>query len=447
MLVCGHYAPYGSPVCPHIRPHLEPWQKYVKWYVGAGLDVELICSECADRRGHGADISVDLMCEECFDNATNEVAYQIGVRGTPEIRTRSKPFDFTLREIATPSSLGSIIDLAPIVSGLNSIWLLLGEDGAISRFDAEIGDSVPLASSSVPSEPGHKAWAGHQLRRRLHASKRGDFAAVVNDYGHHGQVIDLATGKVTKALDGGDYHPETVPFSLAFAESNGGTLVIHRTAWNRLDISDPSTGKLLTERRPTSYQRGEERPEHYLDYFHGALHISPNGELIVDDGWIWHPVGIPTVWSLERWVTENVWESEGGSTKRDICARDYYWDHAIVWLTDSKVVVGGIGDDDNDMIDGARIFDIAGYGDIGPNWRQDSHWAQEVASFAGPAGTFFADGELLFSSDAAGLSRWDPVDGARTGLVPNFHPTRQHPGTTELAELSEGVLRLWRAKS
>ncbi|MGL5830270.1 MAG: hypothetical protein ACRC0L_11980 [Angustibacter sp.] len=52
-------------------------------------------------------------------------------------------------------------------------------------------------------------------------------------------------------LDGGDYRPETVPFSLAFAEyagapgRAGGTVVIHRTAWNRL--------------------------EHHLDYFHGAL--------------------------------------------------------------------------------------------------------------------------------------------------------------------------------
>jgi len=78
------------------------------------------------------------------------------------------------------------------------------------------------------------------LRRRLHVSWRGDFAAVVNDYGRHGQVLDLRSGRVTMMLDGGDYHPETVPFSLAFFEARGRPVVIHRSDWNRLDLSDPA---------------------------------------------------------------------------------------------------------------------------------------------------------------------------------------------------------------
>jgi hypothetical protein len=62
--------------------------------------------------------------------------------------------------------------------------------------------------------------------------------------------------------DGGNYYAETVPFSFAFAVVRGREVAIHRTAWNRLDVSDPSTGKLLTARNPTNYQRGEERPVH-----------------------------------------------------------------------------------------------------------------------------------------------------------------------------------------
>jgi len=147
-----------------------------------------------------------------------------------------------------------------------------------------------------------------------------------------------------------------VPFSFAFADVNGRVIAIHRTAWNRLDFSDSATGKLLSVRGPTSYRSGQERPEHYLDYFHGALYVSPSGTHILDDGWVWHPVGSPTCWSLERWLTDNVWESEDGPTRKDVCAREYYWDHGMVWLDDTRVVVGGIGDDDIEIVAGARIF-------------------------------------------------------------------------------------------
>src|SRR6185436_11489813 len=126
-------------------------------------------------------------------------------------------------------------------------------------------DWVRLAHSSVPPEPDHKPRGGHLLRRRLYASNEGEFAGIVNDYGRYGQVIDLRTGKVTIALDGGEYYPETVPFSFAFADVQGRVVAIHRTAWNRLDISDPLSGDLITKRDPTSYRSGETQPEHYLD--------------------------------------------------------------------------------------------------------------------------------------------------------------------------------------
>jgi hypothetical protein len=63
-------------------------------------------------------------------------------------------------------------------------------------------------------------------------------------------------------LDNGGSHAETVPFSLAFACHRGQDVVIHRTAWNRLDVSDPATGRLLTARGPTGCGWGEATPEH-----------------------------------------------------------------------------------------------------------------------------------------------------------------------------------------
>lgn len=360
----------------------------------------------------------------------------------PVIRTRSEPFPTGIRETGLPPELGAIVDMAPVTLERASTWLLLAESGVIARLDADTGEWSRLATTTVPPEPEHKPWRNHVLRRRLHASADGAFAAVVNDYGRHGQIIELRSRQVTATLDGGDYHPETVPFSFAFTRSRGRVVAIHRTGWNRLDLSDAATGARLSERGPTSYQRDEEQPAHYLDYFHGALHVSPGGVRVADDGWIWHPVGMVTTWALEPWMT-NAWESEDGPSKRDVCARDYYWDHAVTWLTDEIVAVGGLGDDDDEMVDGARIFDVTQTGDPGERWSFQA--AREFTSFPGPAGLFFSDETSLFSSDDVGLSRWDPTNGARTGHLAGFRPTHQHRGAGELAQVSDGALVRWRS--
>ena len=78
----------------------------------------------------------------------------------------------------------------------------------------------------------------------------------MHDYGRYGRVYDLAGGRCTLELDAGAAHEETVPFSFAFAEHRGRTVAIHRTDWNRLDVSDAASGALLTERGPTNYRPG-----------------------------------------------------------------------------------------------------------------------------------------------------------------------------------------------
>jgi hypothetical protein len=408
----------------------------VKWYTGVGLEAELLCVPCADGRENGVLAETATVCEECFEYATTEVGDLIGSRGKPQFRVRREDFADCIRETTIPEQVGSIVDIAPIQCGGRSVWLMLADGGVLIRFDADSGDLDRVASVDVPAEPDHKPWCGHVLRRRLHASACGKFAAVVNDFGRYGRVVDLATGRVTLALDGGDYHPETVPFSFAFAEINGRIVAIHRTAWNRLDVSDPATGVLLSVRGPTGYRQGEARPEHYLDYFHGAIYVSPRCSRIVDDGWIWHPVGVPSTWSLDRWLSDNVWESEGGDTKKHLCFRNYYWNHGFTWIDESRVAVGGIGDDDRLMVDGARIFDVTS----SDKTRTCFNSGLELIEFSGPAGAFFSDGIWLYSSDKSGLSRWDFRDGARTGHLPTFKPTHHHRSAGELVQLFDGKL-------
>ena len=404
------------------------------------MNNELICVPCADRREQQIPIAVESICQECFTYATTEVLTLARTGGKPEVRERLEPFNSTLRDTALPKELGTIIDLAP-VNTRESSWLLLSEGGQISRFDCETLEFVNLARSSLVPEPDQKTFDNRVAKRRLHASNNGEFAAVVNNYGRFGQVIDLRSGEVTLELDGGDYYPNTVPFSFAFADLNTSVIAIHRTAWNRLDLSDPATGKLLTERGPTSYTEGEKRPEHYLDYFHGALYVSPGSTRILDDGWVWAPVGGPVVWSLQSWLSENAWESEDGPSRTELCWRHYYWDNGMTWLDQTRIAIAGIGDDDADMIEGARIFDVTALHKT-PGWFAE--WdAAEITSFAGPTGLFFSDGVSLFTSGSSGLSRWDFIDGVRTGHLRDFQPTHHHRGSRELVQLKEGVLLRW----
>ena len=209
----------------------------------------------------------------------------------------------------------------------------------------------------LPLEPDHEPWCDKMLRPRIHIAHDGSYAAIANDYGRFGVVFEVATGRVTMQLDGGSNDNETVPFSIAFVSHQGKLRLIHRSDWNRLDISDPATGECLTN-RVTSHKQGEAEPSHYLDYFHGRLHVSPDGRWILDDGWIWHPIGVPVIWNVEAWF-RNIWESDDGPTRRELCGRDYHWDCPMRWIDNTTVAISGLGEGFGvDVRPGVRFFRV-----------------------------------------------------------------------------------------
>ena len=403
---------------------------HVRFLTGFRLEYDIGCVECGQTTETRRQLELFQACEGCVARCTGEHDWSFTWRGEPGIEDRPEPVSLAVAEACLPVRPA---DIAPAYGGDGAAWLVLAADGEIGRFSAETGQWQVLAGCSVPGEPDRKPWMGHALRRRLHASACGGFAAVVNDYGRHGQVIDLRTGTVTLTLDGGSYHPETVPFSLAFTSHGGRTAVIHRTDWNRLDISDAATGELLTARGPTSYLRGEQRPKHYLDYFHGATAISPDGRWVADDGWVWQPFGVLTAWDVRQWLTRNPWESEDGPSSRDLCGRDY-WDSPMCWIDENRLAVYGIGDDET-LLPGVRVFDVAR--------------SAEESAFALPdrPNGLFSDGRRLYAASTTGLDVWDPATGERTGTVPGFMPTAYHPAARQLAAFDgdSRTLQTWPA--
>jgi hypothetical protein len=432
VLTCGHVA-YASRsrVCRHLLGPDGPADdvEYVRILTGRGMEYDMCCAEC-----HGSDGEPELLqvCEGCADRADDEWENTlVGWRGRPEIAERPEPVDTALARTPLPVHLRDALDWAAVPCVDRSEWVFLTGRDRLFRFDAGTGRHELLGTARVPHDPTstHDGVADWRRRRRLHVSPSGRYAAVVNDHGSRGTVLDLRTGRTTMTLDGGDYRAYTVPFALAFVRHDGREVMIHRTAWNRLDVSDPATGEPLTARSHPEPTVPGASPEHYIDYFHGALHVSPDGTWIADDGWVWNPTGIPTVWNLRRWLDDNPWESEDGPTFRRLCMRIYAWKVPLCWISPTLVAVFGIGPDEVALLDGVRIF--------------DAETGTEVDSFPGPGRPLMADDRRLYSGGEHGLQIWDPFTGERTGSVPGFHPERHHPGAGELASVRDGELLRW----
>src|SRR5215813_842118 len=99
MLACKHQkSAFGSPMCFHLQTGREPWTKHVKWYTGSGLNAELLCVPCVERRKQGLVVEVANVCEDCYSFITTEVSYQVSTAGAPELKIRPEPFNSTLKQ-------------------------------------------------------------------------------------------------------------------------------------------------------------------------------------------------------------------------------------------------------------------------------------------------------------------------------------------------------------
>ena len=410
-------------VCIHLNEGRDG--DHPHYFTGDGIEHALICLSCRD---NPASIESNLcaVSPERFAEI-EEAGYwewdKNAIIGRPEIRERPTGLSFEHTEAAQIGvALDDVAAIAPVRSDVNGQCLLLTVDGTLFEVDPLRGCTARLISLSD---------IGISLTPKLalHVSPGGEMAAVVEVRGQRGVVVDVAAGAVTMSLDRGDYHPEQTDFPIAFFENGGRPLVAHGTHWNRLDISDPTTGELLSERSPTSYRRGEERPRHYLDYFHGELTVSPAGEWIVDNGWDWHPLGVVVTWSLRCWAQSNIWESEDGSSKRPLCRRNYFWGGPLCWIAENTLAVWGYGNDDENLIPAALLFDIES--------------GRLVRWFAGPMGCFVFDRHLFSYSVSDGTSVWDVMTGERLLREPSLCPTVYHPGVGQFfTVMPDGRLRM-----
>ncbi|WP_378741881.1 YncE family protein [Nocardia brasiliensis] len=415
LLPCAHLAAASdSRVCIHLVAEEPP--DYVRWLTGIGVRYDLLCAQCANTPDPQS-----LLIEACVGcvERVEERRDPLGWRGQPEIRYHDGDL----------SGAWTYVDCAYVpmndrcLAALPDGWLAATGAGLVAITDD--GDRV-IAPTPTVVEPTDET-SRRAPRPALYTSADGRFAAMVNDYGRQGAVVDLRTGSVVLRVDRGDYHCDLTPFPFAFLGSGPHTVVIAGTDWNRLDAFEPKTGQLLTDR---DFDWDHEQPGSIRDanYFHGALLSSPSGRWLLDDGWVWSPFGVPRVIDAAGWLNGEVYTAEEHGIT--LSQRGYAWDQPMAWIDDHRVAIQRIGVDDEAMIDGVELFAVPS--------------GQRTGMFAGPTGRMWAYNRLLYVSAVEGLEVWDPVAGARIGLLKDFRPTAHNPHTGAFAEPADRRLDIWR---
>lgn len=431
---CDH--PRDEPphlVCVHMLPAHDV--DYYRWYTGEGLRYAVVCAGCAaDERAR--ETALRAVCARCFGRVATDNDWD-GVAGMPGFAQRATSLRFQHQDVTLPEGFAAPLRaVAPLDASPRSQWLALSADMRLVLLDLDHGTTRPLATLAAGTLDSDGPLA-------VHLSPDGRLAAVVNTFGRYGLVVDLATGAPTMTLDRGDYHEDVCQFSVAFCTHEDRPLLIHATDWNRLDLSDPRTGALLTPRGPTGYQQGESAPEHYLDYFHCGLSVSPGQEWVADNGWVWHPWGMVRSWNLSRWRSANPWESEDGPTVRALCDRAYLWDAPLCWVDATTLAVWGEGRDDEQMLPAVQLFDVVSGarvgGFAGPDVAPHSVWPPTE----GLRGWMAFDRWLFAVSPQHGTGVWDVATGERLHHDPACAPTAYHRGARQfLTLLPDASLRL-----
>ena len=324
-----------------------------------------------------------------------------------------------------------VVDICTVDADYGHL-LVLTADGTLSGVNLDTGACAELCSVALPALPhaddsNRRSWSRYGLR----ASSDGRHAAIVVDGGSAGIVVEVLTGRLTMQLDGGDYHENTVPFSACFVPFQGRDVLVHRTAWNRLDVADPATGESLTERDMESVE-AEKLKEYHLDYFHGQLIPSPDGSRLLDDGWVWHPVSIPRAWSVSNWLTTNPWESECGDSAVNLTIREN-WNTPICWVGNRHVALWGLekwdGDEDEDAEPvqgtGVRVLDVT-------ESKQSSERRVVMDLDERQVIDIFSDGEHLYVAADTGTTVWHIASGARIMEFPDFIARLHHRGRGSL---------------
>ena len=399
-------------VCVHIL-NGDAEQRYLELNDTTDRSAErLWCEACIQQLDRSQKHLRTICRDSCFSEFMNKKPRLAGVVGVKAVKYQPSPLQFDSSLPWQPFPTGaSPLAIAPWEASATPCFLSLFSEGQMVLVDPIARSVNPLGNVDLHELRAERNDDGEPLELMMRLSVDGRYAAVCNQKGQYGAVFEMMTCRSTMSLNRQDYHVEHCIYPVAFIEHGQRTLLVHATNWNRLDISDPATGDLLTKRESPTYDVDSECSEHYLDYFHCQLHVSPNSKWIADTGWVWHPVGIVRLWNLHDWL-HNCWESEDGQSVKDVAQRHYHWDAPACWINNETIAIWGYGDDDENMLDAVQFFDATS--------------GKLIDWFAGPAGDLYFDRYLFSSDQKHGTQVWNIQTGYQLLHQPSLVITQYH---------------------
>lgn len=165
----------------------------------------------------------------------------------------------------------------------------------------------------------------------IYLSPADQYIGLVNTRGQFGVVYDLEKDEIVLHLDRGSYRFNNSRFPISFFTDGKLTYLASSSDWNKLEIFDLDSRKLVTNRPSLDYKE-----QGYLDYFYGELHLAPNQRTLLSSGWVWGPGSYIRFIDLKSWLDGNVYESEKRQ-EANIFVMSYYWDRAICWLDNNEI--------------------------------------------------------------------------------------------------------------
>lgn len=392
---CGHEATETFRICRHLvdDPQLDHRVRF-----GIGRDRSYLCDACAVAPGELVDA-----CGACRDALGTDIAFD------GEIQIVAEPSAITASHRPCGMPWPAFVDLQPVLGSERARYLGVTADTTLHDIDLDAGTCRAIAH------------AGLEIAKpMLRVSRDGSLAAVVDEKGVRGAILDLAKGWSTVLpLLREDYHAEHCTFPIAFVEREDRTFVVWAPEWNRLDMIDPRTGDSVTPRPPI-----EHGTPHYLDYFHSGLSVSPSGRWIASNGWVWHPYGSVVTWSIDAWLA-NPYESEDGPSRVSIAGADYFWDRPLTWVDGKTLAVWGLGDDDAHMHAAVRVV--------------DAQTGSERTWVPGPAGDLAFDREL-YAIGSDGLAVWNLARGTRLFTEATMTDVVYHPSAKLFVSRATGTV-------
>ncbi|MCP3921590.1 MAG: hypothetical protein GY714_03300 [Desulfobacterales bacterium] len=356
-------------VCKHLKDKTA--DEYIQYFTGKEQIYNCVCPECFKKK------DIDSSDFSSIEETELSDLYLESIEGKPGIKIDINNNLFFKHRVISIDKLTDTEILFSIAMENNKKeeYLFLTAQNQLIKIDFETLKIHELPHILADS----KIDFTKNVEMKL--SKDCKLLAVYNLFGQYGMVYDLESMTELIELDRGDYHVDVTPFTFAFHQYKCKTLIITSTDWDMIDVIDPESKQILTKRK------WEELPEDRSEEMHGAefrssVYISPNGNWIVEDGWLWHPIGRIIRWDLNQWIENNKWEADDGKSIEILRDAEYSWGNPVSWIDDDNLLVWGYGNDDDYMLASAVIYDI--------NTCEVKYW------FYGPGNNYIID-EYLFS--------------------------------------------------